>query len=334
MCFTVNGRRRMRLAATVVSGALFCSIATVACDLRAAPYPERPIKLIVPTTAGSGPDLLARLVGERLAASMGQPVVIENRPGAIGTIGLNAVAKAPPDGYTLGILTTAYLAAPSLIAQMPYDTGRDLSPVAVVTSGFQNLNVRSTLPVYSVSELVSEAKARPGVLKYSSQGNGTPAHLVMKHFEQQMGIELVHVPYKGGPPATNALLRGDVDICIAGMITMAPHIKSGAVRALATFAPRRLATHPELPTIAELGYPELEFSGWIGVVAPGGTPPEVIERLGKALADIVAETDTKERLGQWGMEPARLRPPEFGRLIHSELQRYGRLVRDGRITVE
>jgi tripartite-type tricarboxylate transporter receptor subunit TctC len=156
----------------------------------------------------------------------------------------------------------------------------------------------------------------------------------MKQFEQQMGIELVHVPYKGGPPATTALVRGDVDVCIAGMVTMAPHIKSGEVRVLATFAPRRLATHPELPTMAELGYPELEFSGWIGVVAPARTPPEVIERLGKALADIVAEPGTKERLGQWGMEPARLGPPEFGRLIHSELQRYGRLVRDGRITVE
>jgi len=324
----------MRLATTLVVGALICSLATTTCDAQTGTYPERSIKLIVPTTPGSGPDLVARLVGERLAASLGQPTVIENRPGAIGTIGLNAVAKAPPDGYTLGVLVTAYVAAPSLIAQMPYDTGRDLSPVAVVSAGFQNLNVRSTLPVYSVSELVSQAKARPGVLKYSSQGNGTPAHLVMKQFEQQMGIELVHVPYKGGPPATTALLRGEVDICIAGMVTMAPHVKSGAVRALATFAPRRLATHPELPTIAELGYPELEFSGWLGVVAPAGTRPEVIERLSKALADIVAEPDTKERLGQWGMEPTRLGPAEFRRLIHSELQRYGRLVREGRITVD
>src|SRR5262245_43898434 len=131
----------IRLAATLVVGALFCSAGTVTCEAQTGRYPERSIKLIVPTTPGSGPDLLARLFGERLAASMGQPIVIENRPGAIGTIGLNAVAKAPPDGYTLGVITTAYLAAPSLIAQMPYDTGRDLSPVAVVTSGFQNLNV-------------------------------------------------------------------------------------------------------------------------------------------------------------------------------------------------
>jgi tripartite-type tricarboxylate transporter receptor subunit TctC len=324
----------IRPAAALIAGSLFLSIGTAAHDAQAGDYPERSIKLVVPTTAGSGPDLVARLVGERLAASMGQQVVVENRPGAIGTIGLNAVAKAPPDGYTLGILTTAFLAAPSLIAEVPYDTERDLSPVAIVTSGFQNLNVWSTLPVYSVSQLVSEARTRPGVLKYSSQGNGTPAHLVMKQFEQQMGIELVHVPYKGGPPATTALVRGDVDVCIAGMITMAPHIKSGAVRALATFAPRRLANYPELPTMAELGYPELEFSGWVGVVAPAGTPRAVIERLSRALADIGAEPDTKDRLGQWDMEPARVGASEFGSLIHRELHRYRRLVRDGRITVE
>jgi tripartite-type tricarboxylate transporter receptor subunit TctC len=321
-------------AAALIAGALFLSIATTACDAHAGGYPERSIKLIVPTTAGSGPDVLARLVGERLAASMGQPIVVEDRPGAIGTIGLNAVAKAPPDGYTLGVITTTFLAAPSLIRQMPYDTEIDLSPVVVINWGYPNLNIRSAMPVYSVSELVSEAKARPGVLKYSSQGNATPGHLGMKLFERQMGIELVHVPYKGGPAATTALLRGDVDICLAGMATMGPHVKSGAVRVLATFAPRRLAANPELPTMAELGYPQVEFSDWLGIVAPAGTPPEVIERLSMALADIVAQPDMKERLGQWGMEPAGLGPPEFRRLIHSELQRFGRLVREARITVE
>jgi tripartite-type tricarboxylate transporter receptor subunit TctC len=324
----------MRPAPALIAGALFFGIATGACDAHAGGYPERSIKLIVPTTAGSVPDVLARLVGERLAASMGQPVVIENRPGAIGTIGLNAVAKAPPDGYTLGIVTTTFLAAPSLIPQMPYDTERELSPVAVVAWNYQNLNIRSTLPVYSVSQLVSEAKARPGVLKYSSAGNATPGHLGMKLFERQLGIELVHVPYKGGPASTTALLRGEVDISLAGMVTMGPHVKSGAVRALATFAPRRLAANPELPTMVELGYPDVEFTDWQGVVAPAGISPEVIERLRMALADIVAQPDMKERLGQWGMEPAGLGPLEFTRLIHSELQRSGRLVRETRITVE
>ena len=308
----------MRLAATLVIEALCCCVAMAAYDVCAAPYPDRPIKLIVPTTAGSVPDVLARLVGERLAASMGQPIVVENRPGAIGTIGLNAVAKT----------------APSLIAQMPYDTESDLSPVAVVNWGYQNLNIRATLPVYSVSELVSEAKARPGVLKYSSAGNATPGHLGMKLVERQMGVELVHVPYKGGPASTTALLRGEVDISRAGMVTMAPHVKSGTVRALATFAPHRLAANPELPTMVELGYPEVEFTDWQGVVAPAGTPPDVIERLSKELAKVVAQPDMKERLGQWSMEPAGLGPSEFRQLIHSELQRSSRLVREAHITVE
>jgi tripartite-type tricarboxylate transporter receptor subunit TctC len=324
----------MRPAPALIAGALFFGIATGACDAHAGVYPERSIKLIVPTTAGSVPDVLARLVGERLAASMGQPVVIENRPGAIGTIGLNAVAKASPDGYTLGVITTTFLAAPSLIAQMPYNTERDLSPVAMIAWSYPNLNIRSTLPVYSISELVSEAKARPGVLKYSSQGNATPGHLGMKLFERQIGIDLVHVPYKGGPAATTALLRGDVDICLAGMVTMAPHVKAGAVRALATFAPRRLAASPELPTMAELGYPEVEFSDWLGVVAPAGTPPDVIERLSMELSNIVVQPDMKERLGQWSMEAAGLGPTEFKQLIHREILRFGRLVREARITVE
>jgi tripartite-type tricarboxylate transporter receptor subunit TctC len=324
----------MRPAAALIAGTLCFNIAAAACDAHAGGYPERPIKLIVPTTAGSLPDVLARLVSERLAASIGQPIVVENRPGAIGTIGLNAVAKAPPDGYTLGIITTTFLTAPGLIAQMPYDTESDLSPVAVIAWNYVTLNIRSTMPVYSVSELVSEAKARPGVLKYSSQGNATPGHLGMKLFERQTGIELVHVPYKGGPAATTALLRGDVDICLAGMSTMGPHVKSGAVRVLATFAPRRLAANPELPTMVELGYPDVEFTDWQGVVAPAGTPPEVIERLSMALADIDAQPDMKERLEKLSMEPAGLGPLDFTRLIHREILRFRRLVREARITVE
>jgi tripartite-type tricarboxylate transporter receptor subunit TctC len=325
---------RMRFAATLVIGSLCYSIATVAYDVRAAPYPERPIKLIVPTTAGSGPDVVARIVGERLTASLGQPVVVENRPGAIGTIGLNAVAKAPPDGYTLGMISTTFLATPSLIVHMPYDTEKDLSAVAVIAWNYAILFVRSDLPVHSVPQLVALAKSKPGTLRYSSPGNATPAHLGMKLFELQTGTELVHVPYKGGPAAATGLLRGDVDMCLIGMLTMAPHVRSGAVRALATMAPQRLTAKPELPTMIELGYPDLELTDWHGVVAPAGTPAQVIERLTTELADVVAKPDIKERLQQLSMEPAGLGPLEFRQLIHSEIQRLGRLVREAHITVE
>ena len=182
-----------------------------------------------------------------------------------------------------------------------------------MTSGYQNLNVRSTLPVYSVSELVSEAKARPGVLKYSSAGQRNTGASGDEATSNSRWDRARPRSVQGRAcQPRRRLVRGDVDVCIAGMVTMAPHIKSGAVRVLATFAPRRLATHPELPTMAELGYPELEFSGWVGVVAPAGTPPEVIERLSRELADIVAKPDMKERLGQWGMEPAGLGPTSSG----------------------
>lgn len=324
----------MRLAATLFIGALFGSLWVAPNNAQAAPYPDRPIKLIVPTTAGSVPDVVARLVAERLAVSLGQPIVVENRPGAIGTIGLNAVAKAAPDGYTLGIINTTYLAAPSLIASTPYDTEKDFAPIAVIAWNYQILVVRSSLPVHSFAELVAEAKSKPGALKYSSPGNATPSHLGMKLFELQTGTELVHVPYKGGPAAITALLRGDVDIYLTGLLTMQAHVKSGATRALATIAPRRLAASPELPTMIELGYPELQYSDWQGIVAPAGTPADVIERLRDGLADIVANPDVKERLEQLSMEPAELRPLEFKQLIHSQIRKSDWLVREAHITVD
>jgi tripartite-type tricarboxylate transporter receptor subunit TctC len=313
---------------------LFWSLAAVAFDTRAGPYPERPIKLVVATTAGSLPDIVARLLGERLAASTGQAVVVENRPGAVGTIGLGQVAKARPDGYTLGIATLPLVVAPSLIPRLPYDVEKDFSPVAIIGWNYAVLAIRSSLPVHSIPQLIDLAKSKQGTLRYSSPGNATPGHLGMKLFEQQTGVELVHVPYKGQPAATMALLQGDVDMCLAGMLTMSPHVKSGAVRALATMAPRRLTTNPELPTMIEYGYPELKLIDFHGLVAPAGTPPEVIERLRTEVADIVAKPEVRSRLEQMSMEPVGLGPIEFRQLIQSETIRWSRFVREAQITVE
>jgi tripartite-type tricarboxylate transporter receptor subunit TctC len=302
--------------------------------LRAAQYPERPIKVIVPTTAGSLPDVIARLVGERLALAVGQPIIIENRAGAGGTIGLNAVAKAPADGYTLGIMTSAYIAAAKLIDRVPYEAENDLAPVALIAWNYVHLLVRSDSPVHSVGELITLAKSKPGTLKYSSPGNGTPGHLGMKLFEKQTGSELVHVPYKGSPAATMALLRGDVDIEMVGMLTVEPYVKSGELRPLATTAPRRVASNPDLPTMIELGYAEVNVSDWMGVVAPAGAPVEVVERLSRALVVIAAQPDVNERLQALSMEPAGLGRVEFKRLIHSESKRLSRLIREAHITPE
>jgi tripartite-type tricarboxylate transporter receptor subunit TctC len=278
--------------------------------------------------------VIARLIGERLEASMGQSIVVDDRPGGLGTIGLNAVAKAPADGYTLGIISMPFLVAPSLIKRMPYDTENDLLPVAVVGWNYQILAIRSDLPLHSVAELIAAAKSKPGVLKYSSPGNATPPHLGMKLFEQRTGTELVHVPYKGVPAAVTALLRGDVDIYLGGMAGIAPYLKSGAVRALATLAPRRLAANPDLPTMIELGYPDLQLTDWQGVAVPAGTPAEVVERLGKEIAGIVALPDMKQRLEQLSMEPAGLGPVEFKRMIRSETQRWSQVVRELHIAAD
>jgi tripartite-type tricarboxylate transporter receptor subunit TctC len=327
-------RRCIRLAAKLMIGLVFYSFATAPAPSQASEYPKRPIKLIVATTAGSLPDVVARLIGERLAKSMGQPVVIEDRPGALGTIGINAVAKAPPDGYTIGMISMPVVVHHSLVAHVPYNTESDLAPVAMICWNYQILSIRSDLPVHSVAELIALAKTQPGALKYSSPGNATPGHLGMKLFERRAGIELVHVPYQGGPAAVTALLRGDVDLYLAGMLTIAPHVRSGAVRALATFAPRRLAANPELPTMIELGYPDVELTDWQGVVAPAGTPVDVIERLSKELTDIVAKPAMKERLEQLSAEPAALGPLEFRQLMHTEIQRWDRFVRGNHFRVD
>jgi tripartite-type tricarboxylate transporter receptor subunit TctC len=327
-------RSAIRVASVLLEGVLLCGIATLMPEVQATPYPERPIKLIAATTPGSLPDVLARLLAERLAPSLGQAIVVENRPGGGGTIGLGAVAKAAPDGYTLGIINTPALAAANMITRMPYDTENDLSPVALIGWNYALLVIRSDLPVRSVPELVAAAKTQPGMWKYSSPGNGTPGHLGMKLFERQTGTELLHVPYKGAPAATMALLRGDVDVYMAGMLTLEPHVKSGTVRALAVIAPRRLAANPDVPTMIELGYPQVDLTDWQGVVAPAGTPVEVIERLGREIANIVAQPDMKARMEHFSMEPSGMGPREFKTLIHSEMPRLRQLVREANIRME
>lgn len=296
-----------------------------------AQYPAKPVKLIVPTVPGSPPDVLARLLGDKLASNLGQPVLVENRPGAFGTIGLNAVAKATPDGYTLGILDLAYIVAPGLIAKIPYDTERDLTAVTLFARSSNILVVPSGSSVRSVAELIAAAKAKPGFLKFASGGNGTPAHLTAELFKREVGADVVHVPYKGAVAGATALLAGDVDMMFGATVAISPHIKSGKLRALATVAPRRIPTYPDLPTLVELGYANVAVSAWDGVVAPTGTPKEVVARLHREIQKVVAMQETKQRLEAIGMESADLGPEEFAAHIRSELQRWNKVVRDAGI---
>ena len=291
------------------------------------PYPSKPIKLIVPTVPGPPPDVVARLLGEKLAAAFGRPLVVENRPGAIGTIGLNAVAKASADGYTLGLIALPYIVAPSLLATVPYDTERDLAPVAMINWSYTLLAVTGASNVRSVADLVAVANAKPGTLKFSSGGNGTPPHLAGELFIRAAGVQITHIPYKGSPAGVMALLAGDVDLTFGATAMVSPHLKSGKLRALATVAPRRATLHPEIPTLIELGYAGLAVSDWQGVVAPAGTPRDVIARLHAEIVKLLVTPDFRERLHALGLEPSALGPELFAAHIQNEIHRWGRLVR-------
>ena len=294
-------------------------------------YPVKPIRLVVPSPAGSPPDLVGRLIGEKLSAALGQPIVVDNRPGATGIIGLDLVAKSAPDGYTLGVLALPYLVVEHLVPQLPYSTEKDLAPVALVNWNYQLLVVPDRSPIKSVAQLVAAAKSSPDRLRFSSGGNGTPQHLAGQLLKRGSGLDLVHVPYKGGPASVLAVITADVDMTFAGVSIVSPHIRAGRLRALATVAPHRLAAYPELPTLVELGYSDVHVSDWQGVVAPGRTPRSVIDRLHAVIAKAVAAPEFQSRLQAMGMEPGGGGPEEFRAHIRLESERWRKLVHDAGI---
>lgn len=317
-----------------VIAALFSLAPFAAHAQQSSSYPTRLIKIIAPTPPGSPPDLIARIIGEKLGGIFGQTVVVENRPGASSTIGLNAVAKSPPDGYTLGILSLPSIASPALIAKMPYDTEKDLAPVSLMVWEYHLLVVPAGSPARSVADLVAAAKAKPGVLKFSSGGNGTPAHLAGELFKREAGVDMVHIPYKGAPAGAIAMLTGDVDMMIGAIGALSVHITSGKLRPLATSALQRLPSYPEVPTLVESGYSRIGNLGWLGVVAPTGTPKAVIARLHVEIGKAIANLELKERLASQGMEPTSMGPEEFGVNIRSELQRWTKVVHDAGIKAD
>jgi tripartite-type tricarboxylate transporter receptor subunit TctC len=297
-------------------------------------YPSKPVRLIVPSAPGSPPDIVARILGEKLTASLGQTVIVENRPGGVGTIGLTVVAKAPPDGYTLGLLDFAYIVAPSLVANMPYNLEKDLIAVSLVARQFHFIVVPSSSPAKSVADLIRAAKAKPGFLKFSSAGNGTPGHLMGELFKRETGADIVHIPYKGAPASAAAVLSGDVDMQFTNVSSAAPNISAGKIRALATAAARRLPNYPAIPTLTELGFTNVSISAWDGVVVPTGTSKEIVARLHSAIQNALAMPETKKRLETVGLEAADAPPEEFATLIRSESQKWNKVVRDAGIKAD
>jgi tripartite-type tricarboxylate transporter receptor subunit TctC len=312
---------------TAIAGWLWSATPCAAQSSEATPYPSKPVRLVVPTVAGPPPDVVARLLAEGLAAALDRPIVVDNRPGAIGSLGLKIVVNAPADGYTLGLIAMPYIVAPSLLARMPFDIGRDLAPIAMLAWSYTLLAVRSAAAVQSVPQLVVLAKERPGTMKFSSGGNGTPPHLAAALFAREARIDIAHIPYKGSPAGVTALVAGEVDMAFGPIAAMWPHMESGKLRALATAAPMRLKAYPDIPTLKELGYAAVQVSDWQGVVAPVATPPAVIARLHAEIAKILATPQMRERLRALGMEAAELGPRAFAAHLRSEISRWNDLVR-------
>jgi len=293
-------------------------------------YPTKPVRMITGAPPGTPADVIVRIIAEPLGAVLGQPLVIENRPGAINTIGLGAVAKANPDGHTLGTMTMPSTLAPHLLPRIPFDTARDLAPVRQLAWVSNVLVVRPAASFVSVRELVAAARARPQSLTFASGGNGTPAHVSGELFRLTAAIEMRHVPFNGAVAGVAAVMGEQVDMMFAIAPAVIPHLKSGKLRALATPAPSRLRALPELPTLAELGYP-LDVRDWVGIIAPAETPKVVVARLEFAVATVLELKQVKDRLAAAGFEPAESSADAFGALIRAELQKWGRVVQQAGI---
>ena len=286
-------------------------------------YPARAIRFIVPFPPGGGNDTLARMIGRRLATAVGQPVVIDNRPGAAGTVGAEAAARAPADGYTLflaGIATHGI--NPNLRADLPYDPIADFDAVTLIASAPLLMVVHPSLPVQSVSDLVALAKARPGQINYASNGAGTSSHLAMEMFCLATGMRMLHVPYKGMSPALAGLLAGEAQIMFSSAVAMLPQVKAGKLRVIAMTGPSRAPAIPEIPTVAEAGVPGYQTASWYGVAVPAGTPRDVIYRLNREIVAIIRTPEISDRLETEAVIPVGSTPEGFTAHIRAELARW------------
>jgi len=306
-----------------------CALAAFASATSAcAQYPDKPIRMIVPQAPGSATDTAARILATALGPQLGQQIIIENRPGGGFTIGLDLVAKAAPDGYTIGMGPVGALAiSPNMMSKLPYDIEKDFQPVALVTKGHLLLAVSPTLPVNSVADLVAYAKKNPGKLTNASSANGSPGHVGGELFKLLSGTQIVHVPYKGGALAINDLMAGQVDVMFESLNSIAPHAHSGKVKALGVSGMRRSPAFPNLPTLAEAGVAGYDAPTWTGVIAPAGLPKPILERLNAAVNRAIQSQAFKERFGTIGDEPAGGTPEEFGTLIRVELAKWRDVVK-------
>jgi tripartite-type tricarboxylate transporter receptor subunit TctC len=298
-------------------------------------YPAKTVRLIVPFAPGGSTDIVARLIGQKLTEAWGQQVIVENRPGAGGTIGVDYVAKSPPDGYTLifGHVGT-FGFGPPLYGKLPYDPLKDFAPIALFAAVPNMLVVHPSLPARSVKELVALARSRPGELNYASSGNGSASHLAVEYFKLLTKTNIVAIPYRGTGPMLIDLMAGQTLLTITGVPPLAPHVQSGRLRALAVGSTKRLALFPQLPTIAESGFRDYEVTTWYGPLAPAKTSRETILRLNSELMKILGRPDVRERLASEGAEPLGSTPEQFGAYIQREIERWTRVIKEAGVRAE
>ncbi|WP_456281237.1 tripartite tricarboxylate transporter substrate binding protein [Cupriavidus sp. JZ107] len=297
-------------------------------------YPTRPVTIVVPYSPGGTTDIVARLAAQYLSESLGKSFVVDNRPGASGTIAAGMVAKAAPDGYTLLANEVGQTATPALFSNLKYDPVKDLTPVTLIAETPVVLAVTPSLPVRTLKDLLTYGKAHPNALNYGSGGAGSGPHIAGELFKQVSGIPVTHVPYKGSGPAITDLMAGQIQMLSSAAPTIAPHVVSGKIRALAVAGPRRVPTLPDVPTAAEAGLPGFQFSIWFGLAAPHGTPPEIVNKLNAELQKMLQQPAIREKLSAAGADPVGAGPEAFGKRIASETRRWGDLIRQSGIKLD
>lgn len=314
---------------------LACALAlAVPVAAAAQAFPTKPVKIIVTYPPGGGADMMARLVAPRMAESLGQPVVVENKPGASGQIGAGEVARAAPDGYTLMLDAANFAVNPGLYPKLPYDPAKAFAPIGVLALYPNMLVVTPSFAPKSVKELVDLAKAKPGTVAFASSGNGSAQHLAGELFKQKAGVDLQHIPYKGGGPALNDVIGGQVPVFFANVASGLAHVKGGKLRALALTGGKRIAALPDTPTMAEAGVPGYEVYEWNAIFAPAGTPAPVVAKLADALAKAMASPEVRERVAALGGEIAGYGPKDAEKFIREQTELWGRVVKAGQIKVD
>jgi tripartite-type tricarboxylate transporter receptor subunit TctC len=313
--------------------ALAIALAAATAEAVAQAYPNRPVRMVVPLSPGGFADVPARVIAPRLSEALGQTVFVENKPGAGATIGTDFVAKSKPDGYTVLFTGTPHVISAALYKNLPYDPLKDFAPVMRVASGPYVLVVNPQLPVRSVQELIAAAKAQPGKIDYASSGNGSAQHLVSALFTSMAGIDLNHVPYKGSGPAMQDLLSGQVKVSFAGIPNVMPSLKSGKLRALAVSTPKRSPDLPDVPTVAEAGVPGYDATLWLALLAPAGTPDDVVQKLYAEATKTLREPEVQKAIAATGVEVSILGPQELPAFLQSEADKWGKVARESGATI-